>query len=1026
MEVVVVVVKELTETRLYNKLKTGYVDRDAIMAGKVVPIVERLCEKASNKMKKSLSQHREYTLHDEVHLVRVTELMAIILGEDGLDVLNPIEVMLLILSAYYHDIGMVLSDDDIDELEKNQEYLLFRDNWKANHPAYKETMLQMRNSKNDVNVERCANILSMFNSAILTEYIRINHGELAKTSIELEAASSELWEIEGVSFASILSKISASHTTSVSDISNLNNYPVDERYLSYNVNIQYLCILLRLADILDFDKERTPDELYKSINFSNTISVQEWEKHRSIIGWEISNSIIRFTAHCTHPAYQRTIYRFMDYIEDELVKCHDLVRDFPERAKQYKLNLPVRVDRTRIIAKDNSYIYHDLEISVSRDEIVKLLMMDELYGSQSLCVRELLQNSLDALKYRKNLFKSEGIDWKEGCVKFRQFIDEYGRINLECQDNGIGMDEGIVDSYLTKAGRSYYKSPEFEQIRLWLKNKGIEFNPCSQFGIGFMSCFMLGNEIHIHTRRDYGSGKDYGKPLIVEMNGISGILLIREGEEEQPVGTTIRIIGQEKPRYFDEWVDRTWLIETLDGYALECDFPIEAKCEIEEIKGEYVISPNTLFNRTALEIGKLKDDLIIYEYDLQNTHENMRGRMRISFLKGKDGKISLENDTAKIEKDTQYEHFVVNYDGNKIGLDTEYLSSVCCDGILVCGAPGRDRNRFGVRRLGMRANLFHLGNISYVADIRGDLKPKLTPARVPSERIHNMHPSWKRVGHYLEKASGRLWEKVFSDLESQEEIMTGMILATIYGFRFEYLPENIIYDKLYVPILEAGKMTWKKLRDIEKVEIRGEEWILNETQMIQVDETISKYDIKSRCRSLKNSVISAMKKISYWGVEDEKVYLYIKKECEICNIQETNIYSESIIGIGLANYVHNMNSYISIQTKYRTVNKSHPLINYFIPEMYNEELSPIASFVKSLMFFVTDESNIKSISVGKKEKLQKRLGCCYLDVDWKNYPIECSDNYKIWTKEYGDVIITKEMLIEWSEYRYSEIVDDYD
>lgn len=79
--------------------------------------------------------------------------------------------------------------------------------------------------------------------------------------------------------------------------------------------------------------------------------MQEWEKHRSITGWEISKECIRFTAQCTHPSYQRTIYRFMDYIDSELVKCHEVVRDFPERAKRYKLNIPVKVKRDRIVAE---------------------------------------------------------------------------------------------------------------------------------------------------------------------------------------------------------------------------------------------------------------------------------------------------------------------------------------------------------------------------------------------------------------------------------------------------------------------------------------------------------------------------------------------------------------------------------------------------------------------------------------------------------------------------------------------------
>lgn len=715
----------------------------------------------------------------------------------------------------------------------------------------------------------------------------------------------------------------------------------------------------------------------------------------------------------------------MDYIDSELIKCHEAVVNFPGRVSQYKLNVPVQVDRSRIVAKDNLYIYHDLEISVSRDEIVKLLMMDELYGSRSLCVRELLQNSLDALRFRKKMFQSDGLLWNEGRVVFRQFIDEYERVNLVCEDNGIGMDEDIINSYLTKAGRSYYKSSEFQQLCLELKNKGIEFNPCSQFGIGFMSCFMLGNEIHIHTRRDYGHGKKQGIPLVIEINGISGIILIKKGEETQPIGTTIRIIGEEKPRYFDERTDKTWLIETLDGFALECEFPIKASCDIEEISQQYEILPNTLFNRTVLENNLLVNNIITYEYDLSKTNANLNGKMRVSFLKDKDGKISLKNDLAEIVKDDKYDRFVCVCGDEVLDLDSDYQSSICCDGILVCGYPGRKRNQRRSSRIGIRANLFHLGNVSYVADIRGNLKPLLTPARMPKEYFHNMHPTWKKVGHTLESALGKLWEEVFNDVNGEQEVVNAMILATVYGFRFEYLPEDVILTKLYIPIISNGKMCWKKLSSIDKFEIKGEKLLLDDTHEMDVDETIEYYTVSSRCRNLKESLISAIKNVSRLGVDDEKTYLYIKRFYEVGNVQNRRIYSDSVVGVLMTEYTSKSSDYVSIITGYRTVNRNHPLFSYFWNDAYNEEKSLLSNFVKSFIFFVTDTSNINKIKEGKIDKWHKEIGCLYLDVDWENYDNIPADYFKIWSSEYGEIEITKEMLIEWSQYKISSCYDIY-
>jgi len=38
--------------------------------------------------------------------------------------------------------------------------------------------------------------------------------------------------------------------------------------------LAYLATVLPVADILDFDRERTPDELYRSISFTNPISIR--------------------------------------------------------------------------------------------------------------------------------------------------------------------------------------------------------------------------------------------------------------------------------------------------------------------------------------------------------------------------------------------------------------------------------------------------------------------------------------------------------------------------------------------------------------------------------------------------------------------------------------------------------------------------------------------------------------------------------------------------------------------------------
>src|SRR5580765_5580199 len=254
-----------------------------------------------------------------------------------------------------------------------------------------------------------------------------------------------------------------------------NGFLYEETVGTYKVNMPYLGLVLRLADILDFDRERTPDALYRTVHFTNDVSLTDWENHRSVEGWIIEEELIQFNMSCEHPVYQRAALDFMGWIDYELASAHALVRDFPTRISQYRIGLPLRVDRSGIKPRNDAYIYHDLEFSLSRDEIVKLLMTDKLYESTSLCVRELLQNSLDALRHRQSVIKRDnGSNWGEGRVLMEHTLDAEQHEVLRCIDNGVGMDEEIVTRYLTKVGRSYYRSPEFDQERLSLKAAGVD------------------------------------------------------------------------------------------------------------------------------------------------------------------------------------------------------------------------------------------------------------------------------------------------------------------------------------------------------------------------------------------------------------------------------------------------------------------------------------------------------------------------------------------------------------------------
>lgn len=125
-------------------------------------------------------------------------------------------------------------------------------------------------------------------AALLTDFVRKTHGHRSANFVRTRYATDKRWAVAQTNLAEYVAKICQSHTEPARNLTPANGFNYDESIGPCQVNMPYLGLVLRLADILDFDRERTPDELYKSIHFSSSISLAEWEKHRSVEGWTIA------------------------------------------------------------------------------------------------------------------------------------------------------------------------------------------------------------------------------------------------------------------------------------------------------------------------------------------------------------------------------------------------------------------------------------------------------------------------------------------------------------------------------------------------------------------------------------------------------------------------------------------------------------------------------------------------------------------------------------------------------------------
>lgn len=516
---------------------------------------------------------RQYTVHDIHHCGNVIARMGDILPAETRERLNALEIAFLLLSALLHDIGMVVSDQEKNETLTSETFRRFR---AEGHVDRNKVIEEARAAGNEPRARA-------IEDALLAEYYRRLHPERVRQFMDRYLAGR--LQYREIKFADDLARLCESHAWGVEE-SNDARHPekavarLDDNVRLYGVrvNLQYLACILRLADILDFDRSRTPLAVFQHLDFSEPKSWEEWNKHLQVKGFDITPTQVAFDIPCTRPVFYVGVHEFLGWIDDELRQCRYLVENKPQvTAERYKLLLPQVVDRHKVRMADSSYVAGAFRFQLEYENILALLMDKSLYPDPSLFLRELLQNALDACRRKEADMGLKGIAYTPRIIVWDR-TDDLTDPRVVFQDNGVGMSQRIVEQYFLRVGRSYYRSPEFDAERKRLQEHGKELDACSQFGIGILSCFLVGDRFEVETHQE---GYD---PLDIEIEGPSKYFVMKRLPRPEPSllyqkpasddengpprrsGTRITVhfrMGVE----IDVW-------QTLETFAVNVDYPI--------------------------------------------------------------------------------------------------------------------------------------------------------------------------------------------------------------------------------------------------------------------------------------------------------------------------------------------------------------------------------------------------------------------------------------------------------------------
>lgn len=169
----------------------------------------------------------------------------------------------------------------------------------------------------------------------------------------------------------------------------------------------------------------------------------------------------------------------------------------------------------------------------SLEKLVELLAGRSLYGPDCMAaVRELVQNARDAVLLKAATATTD-FDRATLSIPIRLALKTKGPVpRLEVMDSGVGMTRKILTDYLISIASDYWTSQFYSDFPN-ANSKG--FKPAGRFGIGFLSVFMLGEEVSVESNRD--GGERYR----LHLRGVGRRGEVRSVPAQSGSGTTVRV-----------------------------------------------------------------------------------------------------------------------------------------------------------------------------------------------------------------------------------------------------------------------------------------------------------------------------------------------------------------------------------------------------------------------------------------------------------------------------------------------------
>jgi len=517
-----------------------------------------------------------YSLHDETHSITIINNIVRIIGIKNIEKLSAIDIWLILEVSYSHDIGMVVTSEElVESLTSNDFINYFDDLLKDEKNGLYEFASQFEIINKQIKYKTKYLNLELHDGIkfILAEFFRRKHSVRSKKIIQNPSQTLSISSPRGVipqRIFKILGDICASHTKSFEEV-------LDLPFCEVGIDIEdahprFIACLLRIGDLLDLDNNRFSEVMLRTLTKIPIDTLNHKSKHLSIESFRLDREKIEVLAKCNNYDTANITQHWFNFLDSEISK-QMINWNIIVPSKEFGFLPTIGSLKVELLNYDYIDGKNKPKFRVDTDKALGLLQGAGLYDGAYQSIREVLQNAVDATLIRiwlehgdtKDFSTPQSSDFLEIIKDYPIIIniiekdikDDYKNWLIEIIDNGTGISSDDLRYLMNTGSSSKNKSRTniIDTMPKWMQ-------PSGTFGIGFQSIFMLADVVHIETKSFFDE-----KFQVIELNSPNspkdGDILIQKKKTNHSIkpSTKIRICHKTKA------IPDRYSIKLNNGYA---------------------------------------------------------------------------------------------------------------------------------------------------------------------------------------------------------------------------------------------------------------------------------------------------------------------------------------------------------------------------------------------------------------------------------------------------------------------------